>query len=44
MKKTKYIVEEVFDSKDTQSKKKSIEKILINIIRKTEANKIYELQ
>ncbi|TYQ13092.1 UNVERIFIED_CONTAM: hypothetical protein Cloal_4141 [Acetivibrio alkalicellulosi] len=40
MRKAKYIVEEVFNSKDIQSRKNIIEEILIKIIRKAEITKI----
>ena len=43
MKKNKYIVEEVFNSKDTENKKKIIEEILSNIIKKTETNKMHNI-
>lgn len=40
MKKNKYIVEEVFKSKDAYMKKKRVEEMLINIIKKTETKYI----
>ena len=43
MKKNKYIVEEVFNSKDTENKKKIIKEILSNIIKKTETNKMHNI-